>query len=103
MHIGTYYKCIYTLSFYIVRVTYHGRFHYGCVHINSILYLGSANTMTGYVQHVIHTPGNAVITFLITKTAVACKIFTGVSRKIGLAAAFMVTIGSTQHTRPREL
>ena len=62
--------------------------------------LGGAKAVAGYVQNVVHTPCNPVITVIIPAAAIACKIFAFKGAEIRLDETVVVLINRAHLSRP---
>ncbi len=92
---------VYSLSFDVVRVPHHGAFHHAWGFVDGVSHLRRADAVAADIDHIVHSPDDAVIAIGIAAGAVAREVFVFEGRKIRLAAAFMVVIGGSDDAGPR--
>ncbi len=83
-----------------MRIANYSRFSDGSMFVDRIFDFGCAQTVTRYVNHIVHTACDAVIAVGVPFCAVARKVFAGEGGEIGLDEAFMVPINRTHLPRP---
>src|SRR5690606_21914762 len=89
-----------TLAFNIVRITHHRSLSHFRVRYQRAFYFSGTHTVAGYVNNVVHTAGNPVVTVFITTGTVTGEIHTTEGREIGLHIPLMVTVHGTGLARP---
>ncbi len=63
-----------SLPFYVVRIANHRTLHNARVHVDRVFNLGRSNAVSGYVQHIIDTPGDSVVALFVAQATVAREI-----------------------------
>src|SRR5690606_17813444 len=89
-----------TLTFNIVRITHHCSLGHFRVRYQRAFYFSGTHAVAGYVNNVVHTAGNPVVTVFITTGTVTGEIHTTEGREIGLHITLMVTVHGTVLVRP---
>ena len=93
--------CVNTLAFDAVRKPDYRRLHHPSMHVEGVFDLGGSDTVPAYVEHVVHSPRNSVVTVLVAQAPVTSEIKSGIGPEIGLSAAFVVAVRGAQHSWPR--
>src|SRR6202035_5369529 len=56
--------------------------------------------MPGDVDHVVHAPGDPVVTVLVAARAVAGEVVAGISAKVGIDEALRIAVDAAHLARP---
>ena len=67
-------KGIYALTLDVVRIAHHCTLYHASMHVDGILDFSGANPMSTYIEHVIHSARNPVITLPITQRAITSEV-----------------------------
>ena len=89
-----------TLTLYIVWVAHNRCFGHSIMQYQCALHLSRTHSMTGYINHIIDTPGYPVIAVFIPTGTVTTEIFAGIYLEIGFNKALMITINGAHHSWP---
>src|SRR4051812_28574439 len=82
---------IYSFSFYFMREADYRAFHDGRMLIYGVLHLCCANSMSAYIEDIIHTTGYPVHANTVSQGSVSGKVIAWIGRKISTSASLMVS------------
>src|SRR5690606_7078569 len=94
--------CIDALAFDRMRISHNRRFDNIGVHIDCIFYFGSSDAVPRYVQYIIDTPRNPIISLFATVTTIAGEVLVFIGRQVSSSAALMISPGGTAQAGARE-